>query len=112
MAKNTTPPRPTVPILGPLFRLLVSGPAKRAAPLAAVIACLAGFGYWAWTRQAARIESDPLYQVTLDKIVLTPQPEWITTDVKAEALRDASLDPPLSPLDPQLAERVHAALAF
>src|SRR5688572_13518846 len=105
MAKNTppTPRRSTAP--GP-------GPLRRAAPLIAIALGLAGLGYWAWSMQAPRIENDPQYQITLDKIVLTAPPEWITTDVKAEALRDASLDPPLSALDPQLAERVAKALAF
>src|SRR5688572_9710844 len=105
MAKNTppTPRRSTAP--GP-------GPLRRAAPLIAIALGLAGLGYWAWNMQAPRIEGDPQYQITLDKIVLTALPEWITTDVKAEALRDASLDPPLSALDPQLAERVAKALEF
>lgn len=106
MAKNTPAPRPS--ILG----LLVGGPARRAAPLAAILVAVGSVGYWAWTQQAAHIHNDPQYQVTLEKIVLTPSPEWITTDVKVEALRDASLDPPLSALDPQLPERVAKALAF
>ena len=111
MAKNTPPPRPTIPIFGPLFHLL-GGPARRVAPLVAILLALGGLGYWAWTQQQSHIENDPVYQVTLEKIVLTPSPEWIATDVKAEALRDASLDPPLSALDPLLAERVAKALAF
>src|SRR5690348_12354822 len=104
MAKNSPPPPPGI------FGLLISGPARRAAPLLMILVAIGGAGYWAWTQQAAHIKNDPLYQVTLDKIVLTTLPEWITTDVKTEALRDASLDPPLSALDPQLPERVAKAL--
>jgi hypothetical protein len=85
----------------------------RIAPLLAIVAALALVGYGAWSSQARRIENDPLYQITLDEIVVAPPlPEWITTDLKAEALRDASLDPPLSVLDPQLAERAAKAFSF
>lgn len=85
---------------------------KRAAPLSAIAAAVTLLGYGAWSTQSRRIETDPLYQITLDEIVVTPLPEWITTDLKAEALRDASLDPPLPALDPQLAERASKAFAF
>jgi hypothetical protein len=89
-----------------------AGTLRRAAPLFAVVAALSLGGYWAWTQQIERIGAEPHYQIGLDAVRLTPAPEWITTDVKAEALRDASLDLPLSSLDPKLAERAAQAFAF
>jgi len=111
MAKHTPHPPAPKPF-NPLTALLFSGPSRRAAPLLAIVAGVVAFGYWAWSKQAERIASDPLYQISFDRVVLTPPPDWVTTDVKVEAFREASLDPPLSALDPQLAERVAKALAF
>ncbi|HEX4146734.1 MAG TPA: hypothetical protein VHY91_24770 [Pirellulales bacterium] len=45
-----------------------------------------------------------------EQIEITPLPAWIHTDLKAEVMRDASLDGPLSLLDPELT--VHVARAF
>lgn len=85
---------------------------NRVAPLLAIVVAVGLVGYGVWNSQSPRIETDALYQISLDEIVVTPLPEWITTDVKAEALRDASLDPPLSALDPQLAEQTAKAFSF
>ena len=43
---------------------------------------------------------------------MTPLPPWIHTDLKAEVLRDASLDGPLSLLDKELTVRVAHAFAL
>ncbi len=51
----------------------------------------------------------PDYVLTPDNVVVTPYPPWIHSDVKAEVLRDASLDGPLSLLDPNLAKRFYDA---
>lgn len=91
---------------------LVFRPLRRVAPLVVVATVVGGGGYWAWTRQAERIAVEPHYRIGLEAINVTPPPPWIVADVKAEALRDASLDPPLDALDPQLAERTARAFAF
>jgi hypothetical protein len=52
------------------------------------------------------------YRLTLDDIQITPLPSWIKSDVKAEALRDGSLDQPLLLLDDDLSERIAKAFAL
>ncbi|HEY1784730.1 MAG TPA: hypothetical protein VGG30_04245, partial [Pirellulales bacterium] len=47
-----------------------------------------------------------------EQIEMTPLPAWIHTDLKAEVVRDASLDGPLSLLDPELTVRVAHAFAL
>ena len=42
------------------------------------------------------------YRIDPEQIEMTPLPAWIHSDLKAEVLRDASLDGPLSLLDPEL----------
>lgn len=85
---------------------------RRAAPLLMIAATLSGGTYWAWSQQSARIEAEGHYRIGAADIHTTPRPEWITTDVTAESLRDASLDPPFSSLDATLPERVAKAFAF
>lgn len=90
----------------------LSGILRRMAPLAAIVAVLIGGGYWAWQAQAPRIVEEPHYHVGFDDITVTPLPEWITTDVKTEALRDGSIELPLSVLDESATERLAKAFAF
>lgn len=108
MAK-ASPPRPGVPVLGPIFGLLF-GPRVR--PLLGIGVVLVGGAYWAWTQVADDVTSQPQYQVTLENVVVTAPPPWIKADVRGEALRNASLDLPLNVLDDQLAERVAKAFTF
>lgn len=96
MAKTVTP-QPSQSLL------------RRAAPLFIIAGLLGGGAYWAWSQQSARIQAEGHYRIGSGDIHTTPRPEWITTDVATEALRDASLDPPFSSLDPALAERVAKA---
>jgi hypothetical protein len=49
------------------------------------------------------------YVVRAEQVQLTALPPWIHSDVKAEVLRDASLDRPLSLLDDDLAQRIYEA---
>jgi hypothetical protein len=62
---------------------------------------------WWLVRPQAQRSAD--YVLTPDNVVVTPYPPWIHSDVKAEVLRDASLDGPLSLLDPHLARRFYDA---
>jgi hypothetical protein len=52
------------------------------------------------------------YELTLDQVYVTPAPDWIHCDVRAEAFRNAGLDPPLSVLQEGLARRVFDAFAM
>ena len=102
MAKETKSRGPGVPVLGSFFGLLF-GPRMR--PILAVAAVLVGGAYWTWSQVREKVVAEAHYQVMLGDIVVTSPPVWIKADVKGEALRDASLDAPLSILDEQLAER-------
>ena len=109
MAKQAKSAGPGIPVLGPIFGLLF-GP--RMAPLLAIGGLLAVGGYWAWSQMRGAVVAEPHYQVTLESVVVSPLPEWIKSDVKGEALRDASLDLPLSVLDEDLVERLAKAFSF
>ena len=112
MPKVQPTPGPGVPILGPVFRLVFAGPGRRLAPLWTV-ALVVGLGaYWGWSEFGPHIVASPQYHVTSETIVVTPPPAWIKADVKLEALRDASIDLPVSVLDDQLVERIARAFAF
>ena len=69
---------------------------------------------WRGTWLAVRdtVVSAPQYWLTPDRIEITPTPEWIHTDIREEAFRDASLDKPLSILDQDLVERIARAFSL
>ncbi len=71
----------------------------------------AGAGYAVWQQVGPHVRSSGQYQLDPEQITITPPPAWIRSDIKAEALRDASFDGPLSLLDPELTVRVASALA-
>lgn len=112
MAKVHPATGPGVPVLGPLFRFVFVGAGRRLAPLWAIGLVVAGGGYWGWSEFGGHVVADPQYHVTAETITITAPPAWIKTDVKLEALRDASIDLPVSVLDDSLAERIAKAFAF
>ena len=87
-------------------------PQHRGPILAAVLvgAALAGLLY-AWQRWGEPGLNPAEYTVTLDRIVVTPQPAWIHADVKAEVLRSAG-STQLNLRDPQLVEALAAAFSL
>lgn len=73
---------------------------------------LATFGLsWAvaWYVVRDRVKQSDEYLLTADRVELSPLPPWIHSDIKTEVLGSASLDGPLSILDPQLTQRLHDA---
>lgn len=73
---------------------------------------LAAFGLsWAvaWYVVRDRVKQSDEYLLTADRVELSPLPPWIHSDIKTEVLGSASLDGPLSILDPQLTQRLHDA---
>ena len=64
-----------------------------------------------WEAVREQVMSAADYRVDPEQIEMTALPAWIHTDLKAEVLRDASLDGPLSLLDPELTIRVAHAFA-
>jgi hypothetical protein len=79
---------------------------------AAIAVLLVGFlaawgGGWIVVRDRVAAQSD--YYLRAEQIELTPRPPWVHSDVKAEVLRDAGLDRPLSLLEDELARRLYEA---
>jgi hypothetical protein len=64
---------------------------------------------WRWI--GPRVLRSPQYRVTAERVEITPPPEWIHSDVRAEVFRDPALDGPLSLMDDDLAERIYKAFA-
>ena len=64
---------------------------------------------WRWI--GPRILGSPEYRVTAERVEITPPPEWIHSDIRAEVFRDPTLDGPLSVMDDDLAERIYRAFA-
>ena len=76
---------------------------------------LLGFGVVAtliWRHVEAQVRASRQYALTLDQVYVTPPPAWIHSDVRAEVFRSASLDPPLSTLQDNLARRIFDAFAM
>lgn len=94
------------------FAKVLRGPARRALVLALLGAGAAGGAYAVWQRVRPHVVAAPQYRLEARDIAITPPPEWIRSDLRAEVIRDASLDGPLSILDPGLAERVAKAFAL
>jgi hypothetical protein len=69
--------------------------------------CLAG--WVAWRQLADRLERDADSLLTGDAIEVVGIPDWVTTDLKWQALRNASLDTPLPLDDPSLERRLARA---
>lgn len=86
----------------------LSAKATRAlAGLAAVLAAVAALAVGVWRYAHQHLQRDPRYFVQVEHIELSPPPpNWIHTDLRRDALRDGSLELPLSILDPRLAEQV------
>ena len=103
-AKSRPPASPWLRILlRPQIRgLLVSVALLMGATLAATLA---------WQRFGVIANASPDHLLTPDKISVTPQPDWIHSDVKAEVVLKGALTQ-LDLRDPQLVERIAGAFAL
>lgn len=109
MAKRSAPPPPPEPASGIFSLLRHSG----LGTLVVVCAMLGGTAWFLWQQVHRTVETRGDYQLELKDIELPPKPAWIRADIRAEALRDASLDPPLSILDTaQQSERLFKAFSL
>ncbi len=74
----------------------------------------AGAGLWfvVWDHVKEHVLGGAEYRVEADKIEITSPPPWIHSDVKAEVVRNASLDNSLSVLDDQLTVRIAQAFTL
>jgi hypothetical protein len=75
-----------------------------------VAAGMAGRAAWRYLRPY--VLSHELYRIDPDQIVITPPPHWIRGDVRAEVVRDGSLDRGLSALDPLSVRQIADAFEF
>jgi hypothetical protein len=100
-------------MIPPWLRLTVAfliGPGRTLSLSVIIIAGFTGGAWAVWRRVEQHVVNSPDYIVKIDQITITPQPEWVRSDVRAEAFRNASSpDRPLSSLDDNLAERIHIA---
>jgi hypothetical protein len=97
----------TVQLARILWRPQNRGPVLTAGVvLAAIVGLIVG-----WNRWGAPHTRGPDYVVTPDKIQVTPQPQWIHADVKAEVVRAANLSQ-LDLRDRDLVEQVSQAFAL
>jgi len=88
------------------------GPGRTALLAMLIVAAFAAGTYFLWTKFSHELLSSSEYWVTPDRVHVTPPPRWVRSDVRAEVFRDASLDGPLSILDPELAERIGNAFSL
>ena len=104
-------PSPRVP---PLLRNtlgLLSGPGRTATLGLLVLAAFVAWAVAVFMHVEKHIRDSPDYIVTVEKLSITPPPDWIRRDIRAEVFRTAtSPERPLSILDDDVAERI--ALAF
>jgi len=68
--------------------------------------------YLVWREVKGHVLSARDYLVGPQDVEITPLPEWIHTDIRAEVFRNASLDKPLSLMDDGLAERIRSAFSL
>jgi len=88
-----------------------SGSRRMLITLALLGLAAGGIGYAVWGQVGSRVLSSSEYQIDPSKIAITPPPAWIHSDIKAEVLRDASFEGPLSILDRELTARMATAFA-
>jgi hypothetical protein len=76
-----------------------------------LLVALIGGAYYAWQRWGAQITVAGDYILQADDVQVNPPPDWITTDLCAEVVRDGGLIG-LSMLDPQLTVKVAQAFSM
>ena len=92
---------------------LLRGPAGPFVYAVLLVALLFGAWYLAWMKVSGRVLSSGEYVVGPEQVeVITPLPEWIHTDIRSEAFRNASLEGPLSIMDDRLTERIGSAFSL
>lgn len=75
----------------------------------AVLAAATAAGWWLWFELAPRIREHPDAVLMPDRIELVGRAPWVRSDIRAEALRNASLDQGLPLDDPELQRRLARA---
>jgi len=99
---------------GPLSRLAryLWGPGRPLLLVCAAIGVLAAAWYAVWQRVGPTVLASETYHVTPDEVDMTPPPEWIHSDLRAEVFRSASFERSLKLTDEDLTERIAGAFAL
>jgi len=78
--------------------------------LALTVVGLFGWGLRrCWIHYAPTVIHRPRYLVSGQRITISPPPKWITTDIRAEVVRNAGLDGQLSILDDDFVPAIRSA---
>ena len=93
----------------PLRLVLTPGPRRRFLVIAIVSISVAAGWTALWRHVRDHVLAGEQYHLRMHQIEITPRPAWIRADVRAEAVRDGSLEGPLSILDDDLTLRVAKA---
>ncbi len=89
---------------------MLFGPGRTCTLAVLVVAVFSGGAWAVWRHVEKHVEASPDYLLTAQQITITPQPEWVRSDVRAEAFRTACPpDRPLSSLDDGLSQRIYMA---
>jgi hypothetical protein len=88
------------------------GPGRPLLLVCAAIAALAVAWYAIWQRVGPTVLASETYHVTPDEVDMTPPPEWIHSDLRAEVFRSASFERSLKLTDEDLTERIAGAFAL
>jgi hypothetical protein len=109
-AAKTNKPAASGGLLSAIFR-----PSQRGALIIVAILVVAG-GAWGayavWQQIRGQVAASDDYRLTPQEIEITPPPPWVRGDVKAEALRSAGIDGPLSILDDDLVQKIQTAFSL
>jgi len=104
----------SVPLVPPWLRQMVAllfGPGRTIALAVMLTAAFTGGAWAVWRHVEKHVVNSPDYLIGVEQITITPPPEWVRSDVRAEAFRTACPpDQPLSSLDDGSAQRL--AMAF
>jgi hypothetical protein len=78
-----------------------------------IVIAMLGYGMNAvWQQVAPRVMNREPYLLSAERITMTPQPEWITSDIRAEIIQNAGLEQRLSILDDSFMNVVKDAFAL
>jgi hypothetical protein len=96
---------------GGLMSLLGNRGGRWLAVAALIVLVSGGVALAVWNQVREHVLGSSQYQVDPAEIRITPVPAWIRTDIRAEVIREASFNGPLSLLDKELTIRVASAFA-
>ncbi|MFO0870119.1 MAG: cell division protein FtsQ/DivIB [Pirellulales bacterium] len=102
---TTAPRRGLVAGLIQVLALPLRGPVASFSAFFILLVFFAGGFSYVWQRWGGLVRNHPRYAIVPEQIEITPQPEWIQSQVKDEVVRDGNLAT-LSLLDPQVTVKV------